>query len=346
MDLKLKQAMQPLEAKLLELESFAVNSTRKLHANILQVSSQISNSRSVSSLQNDDNLLQRMETLERVMRAVKSTTDQSAIKYAGLGLRSSKESDSWIEINQPNDDFGLLMDFNTVLEHAYTQIVGQKILTNLTSITKMKLTNTNQSVALTSSETRIPKFFGGEGKTLGVVKDEESYFKTIKSWDEWNTPGDGYRDQLKRQLSVFDLGHSATIESELEPLTLFHLLVCKSLSDSVAWAQKFIKFIDDTYREYSRANFGTKKAWHVTTKLGVALMEYISKPRTVIHNSFRISNHMSVSKTLAYANLKSLDLIIEIEKLEFKNAPVITSELTKFLALNSNYEAIHLGIFC
>jgi len=289
------------------LESFAVNSTRKLHANILQVSSQISNSRSVSSLQNDDKLLQCMETLEREMRAVKSTTDQSVIKYAGLGLRSSKESDSWIEINQPNDDFGLLlMDFNTVLEHAYTQIVGQKILTNLTSITKMKLNNTNQSVALTSFEKRIPKFFGGEGKTLGVVKDEESYFKTIKSWDEWNTPGDGYCDQLKRQLSVFDLGHSATIESELEPLTLFHSIVCKSLSDSVAWAQTFIKFINDTYREYSRANFGTKKAWHVATKLGVALMEYISKPRTVIHNSFRISNHMSMSKTLAYANLKSL----------------------------------------
>ena len=339
---KMRTALQPLETKLLELETFAVNSTRKLHANIIQIANQISNDRPIVANQNDDKLLKRIELLERDMKAVKSTTDHSAIKYAGLGFRSNKESDAWIEINQPNDDFGLLMDYNTVLEHVYSQLVGQKILTNLTSITKMKLTNTNQAVALTSFETRIPKFFGGESKTLCVVKEEESYFKTIKSWDEWNTPGDGYRDQLKRQLSVFDLGHSATIDSELEPLTLYHSLVCKSLSDSVAWAHKFIKFIDDTYREYSRANFGTKKAWHVATKLGIALMDYISKPRTVIHNSFRISNHMSMSKTLAYANLKSLDLMIEIEKLEFKNAPVITSELTKFLALNSNYEAIDI----
>jgi len=141
---------------------------------------------------------------------------------------------------------------------------------------------------------------------------------------------------------VFDLGHSATIDSELEPLTLYHSLACKSLSDSEAWAHKFIKFIDDTYRECSRANFGTKKAWHVATKLGVALMKYISKPRTAIHNSFHISNHMSMSKTLAYSNLKLLDLMIKTKKLEFKNAPVITSELTKFLALNSNYEAIDI----
>lgn len=34
--------------------------------------------------------------------------------------------------------------------------------------------------------------------------------------------------------------------------------------------------------------------------------------------------------------------MIEIEKLEFKNAPVITSELTKFLVLNLNYEVINI----
>jgi len=111
---KMRTALQPLETKLLELETFAVNSTRKLHANIIQVANQISNDRLIIASQNDDKLLQHIETLEKDMKALKSTTDHSAIKYAGLGFRSNKESDAWIEINQPNYDFGLLMDYNTV----------------------------------------------------------------------------------------------------------------------------------------------------------------------------------------------------------------------------------------
>lgn len=173
-----------------------------------------------------------------------------------------------------------------------------------------------------------------------MVKEGESYFKMIKSWEDWNTPHDGFRDQLKRELSLFDVGHNATISAELELLSVFHSLVSKSLLDSITWANKLVKFINDTFREYSRAMYGSKKAWHVTTKLAVSLTEYISSSRTVVHNSFRVGNHMSVSKAVTFSFLRSLDLMIEIEKLEFRNSPVITSKLTKFLAMNSNYESV------
>jgi len=95
---------------------------------------------------------------------------------------------------------------------------------------------------------------------MGVVKEGDSYFKMIKTWEDWNTPHDGFRDQLKRELSVFDLGHNETISSECEPLSVFHSLVSKTLSDSITWANKLIKFVDDTYREYSRARYGSRKA--------------------------------------------------------------------------------------
>ena len=274
------------------------------------------------------------------MRIVRSSNDSSVIKYANLGFRSQKECDAWIETNQPSDDYGLIIDFNGLMEHVWTQIVGQKILTNLEKVYKMKLSSNNQAVTLTSFETRIPKFFCGESRAMGVVKECDSYFKMIKTWEDWNTPHDGFRDQLKRELSVFDLGHNETISAECEPLSIFHSLVSKTLSDSITWANKLIKFVDDTYREYSRARYGSRKAWHVTTKLAVALMEYVSKPRTVVYNSFRVSNHWAVSKTVAYAYLRSLDLMVEIEKLEFRNSPIITAELSKFLALNSNFESV------
>ena len=336
---KLSQDLLLFKARLAELEAFAVESARKLQGNIVTLSSQI-NVIKPSAQPDNSRVLQRLENLEKEMLIVRSANDSSAIKYTGLGFRSQKESDAWVEINQPSDDYGLVMDFNCVMEHVWTQIVGQKILSNLEKVYKMKLRSNNQAVTLTSYETRIPKFFVGESRSLGVVKEGESYFKMIKSWEDWNTPNDGFRDQLKNELTVFDLGHSETIESELEPLTVFHSLVSKTLADSITWANKLIKFIDDTYREYSRARYGTKKAWHVTTKLAVALMEYISTPRTVVYNSFRVNNHLAVSKTVTFSFLRSLDLMVEIEKLQFKNSPIITSELAKFLALNSNYESV------
>ena len=339
-DAKIHQELMPLSKKLQQLEAFAIDSARKLQANIVSALNQNSNRVMTEERQQDSALLKRLDALEREMSIVRSSNDSSVIKYSNLGFRSQKECDAWIEINQPSDDYGLIIDFNGLMEHVWTQIVGQKILTNLEKVYKMKLSSNNQAVTLTSFETRIPKFFCGESRAMGVVKEGDSYFKMIKTWEDWNTPHDGFRDQLKRELSVFDLGHNETISAECEPLTVFHSLASKTLSDSITWANKLIKFIDDTYREYSRARYGSRKAWHVTTKLAVALMDYVSKPRTVVYNSFRVSNHWAVSKTVAYAYLRSLDLMVEIEKLEFRNSPIITAELSKFLALNSNFESV------
>jgi len=111
---------------------------------------------------------------------VQSSNDASSVKYSGLGFRSQPESDAWVETNQPSDDYELIMDFNCVIEHVYTtQIVGQKILSNLEKVYKMKLNTNNQAVTLTSFETRIPKFFCGESKSMAVMKEGESYFKMI-----------------------------------------------------------------------------------------------------------------------------------------------------------------------
>jgi len=338
-DEKVQQELLPLQQKLKELESFAVDSARMLQANMVTLASRNSHA-TIPQPQDYSKILQRLEALETELRIVKSANDNSAIKYSGLGFRSQKECDAWIEANQPSSDYGLLLDFNGIMEHVWMQSGGQKILSSLERASKIKLHTNNQAVTLTSFETRIPKFFSGDSKTMGVVKEGDSYFKLIKTWEEWNTPHDGFRDQLKRELSVFELGHSETISSELEQLTVFHSLVSKALADSITWANKLIKFIDDTFREYSRARYGAKKAWHVTTKLAIALMEYISAPRTVVFNSFRVGNHLSVAKSVSYSFLKCLDLMVEIEKLDFRNSPIITSELAKFLALNSNYESV------
>jgi len=328
-------AIKQLHDRLDNLEEFAVESAKRLNANISAAQSTFNDPSTTNG-----EILSRIKSLEKEMSQVRATSDHTVIQYAKLGFRSQSECDSWIELHQPKGDYGLLMDFHTVLEHAHLQLAGQKILPNLQSIYKMKLQSNNQAVAMTSFEDRIPKFFGGEGRTVNIVREDDSYFKSIRTWEDWNMPNDGLRDQLKRELTVFEIGHKETLDAELESLSLFHTLCCKSLTDSISWAHGIIKFIDDTYREYSRAHFSTKKAWHVTTKLAISMIQYIAKPRNVVHNSFKIHDPRAIGKVISFSNFRSLDRMMEIYSLEFKNSPVVTAELTKFLALNTNYNAV------
>jgi len=101
-----------------------------------------------------------------------------------------------------------------------------------------------------------------------------------------------------------------------------------------------MKFLDDTYNEYSRSRFGSKKAWHITTRLAKALTDKVASPRNSVHNSFKINELYFVSKSITYACLRSLDIMMSISSCNFKNSPIITSELSKFLALNSNLEIV------
>ena len=153
-------------------------------------------------------------------------------------------------------------------------------------------------------------------------------------------PNDGYRDRLKSELYMFKTGQLETLESELEPLIPFYNLPVLALTEFVVWCDNFIKLLDDTYNEYARSKYGSKKAWHITTRLAKALIEKVALPRNFIHNAFRINNPAEVANAITYASLRSLVLMMEISTLNFKNSPIITSELTKFLDLNTNIESV------
>ena len=101
-----------------------------------------------------------------------------------------------------------------------------------------------------------------------------------------------------------------------------------------------MKFMDDTYNEYHRAHYSTKTAWYITTRLARSLIEFIGTPRNTIHNTFRIDFPEEISKAMFFAATQSLDRMSEVSSKGFKNSPIVMGELTKFLALNSNYELV------
>jgi hypothetical protein len=50
--------------------------------------------------------------------------------------------------------------------------------------------------------------------------------------------------------------------------TIGYTMVTMALTESMTWLEGFIVFLDDDHRDRTKAKFGTKKAWHVTTRLG------------------------------------------------------------------------------
>jgi len=332
--------LETMSNKVNELNFFAVDAVRKLNNRV---------NNSISSLnlppsfaddfdQRESIMLSRMSELESELASLRSSKDSTAIKFGRLGFRTQSDCSSWLELHHPNDEFGLLVDFHLVMEHVFVQINGQKLLANLEKIYKMDLRSNNQALAISSFETRLPRFFTQDLKVH--VRKDESYFHGIKSWDEWDLPNDGYRDRLNVELHLFKVGHQETLDHELEHLSPFHNLCVLALTEIVAWVDGLVKFIDDTFNEYSRSRYGSKKAWHITTRLAKSLIDKVAMPRNSVHNTFTIKKPSQVSKSISFASLRSLDLMMGIMEVNFKNSPIITAELSKFLALNTNYEAV------
>jgi len=338
------QSLSGIHHQLNQLDHFAVEATRTLSNRINKVEStrpsETSDLSEITQKMDDMEkvLNSRLVSLENQLSAIKSQTDSTSIKFAQLGFRNISESNAWMEINHPGPEFGFLIDYHLTMEHVHVQITGQKLLANLEKIYKMSLKTNNQALAISSFESRLPRFFSQDAKSH--VRKDESYFPGIKTWDEWDLPNDGYRDRMKVELYMFKVGHQETLDNELDHLSPYHNLCVLALTEAVSWANGLIKFIDDTYNEYSRSKYGSKKAWHLTTLLAKALVEKVAKPRNSVQNSFRISNPADVSKAITYASLRSLDNMMEITSFNFKNSPIVTSEISKFLALNANHETV------
>jgi len=331
-----------LSKQVRDLNAFAVDAVRKLNKRINHnFSTPDADLKSffIQELnQREAEMTKKIQKMDLELAALRSSKDSTVIKFGQLGFRSQHDCTAWLHQHHPDDEFGLLVDFHLVMEHVFVQISGQKLLANLEKIYKMDLRSNNQALAISSFETRLPRFFTQDSKMH--VKKDESYFQGIKSWDEWDMPNDGFRDRLNIELHLFKVGHQETLDNELTHLSPFHNLCILALTESVAWVDSLVKFVDDTYNEYSRSRYGTKKAWSITTRLAKSLIEKVASPRNSIHNSFKIKKPAQVSKAITYASLRSLDLMMSITQVNFKNSPIITAELSKYLALNTNYEAV------
>jgi hypothetical protein len=100
-------------------------------------------------------------------------------------------------------------------------------------------------------------------------------------------------------------------------------------------------FIDEYYKELTRGKFGTKKAWHVTTRLAKRLLVEVAAPRQVgVVKALHAGDLTQIARNIFWASLRSLDIMERVQGNHFKNDPLVSSELVKLLSINMGFEAI------
>ena len=92
----------------------------------------------------------------------------------------------------------------------------------------------------------------------------------------------------------------STIKHKLSPSSKIYSLAIASGSDTIEWRYDLINYIDVTYSEYLEGKFGTKKAWHVTTKLATALILEVSKPRESTFNKLETNDSSKIFNALVF----------------------------------------------
>ena len=173
-----------------------------------------------------------------------------------------------------------------------------------------------------------------------MIKDAQSYFDTISDYTTWDKPGDGFKDALKAEISDFESSHTEVINDELLASSKMHTLATLSLASSVTFSNGLINFISDTYKEYTLAKFSPSKAWSITTRLAPRIIIHIAQPRIGVQKTFRSGSPEKIGEAIFWPTLKSLDLMVEVTKIGFRDSPIVASELVKFLALNTGFDSL------
>jgi hypothetical protein len=195
------------------------------------------------------------------------------------------------------------------------------------------------SVAMTSFDTKTPKFFC-RMQGHRVLRGDASYLDAIPTQNNWADVATGYKMRLQEALMEFQESHGTFIDQSVEIGSRPHTLAHAALTESSAWLVGFIQFIDEYYRELSKAKFGTGKAWHVTTRLAKRILDEVGAQRYGVQNAFQVGDSRQICQQILWAVLKSHDVMLEYKRLNFKNHPSIATELVKFLAINTSFEAI------
>ena len=138
------------------------------------------------------------------------------------------------------------------------------IILACSKLQKLKVSSMSQGVVITSFERVTPKYFSKSNDHV-PSKNTESCFNAIPSREGWSKQ-QGFKDRLSAELQTFKIAHAQTIDNALGFGELRNLAIM-SLTESVAFAEALIKFLDETVEEFRVTKLGNAKSFHIGTSM-------------------------------------------------------------------------------
>jgi hypothetical protein len=212
------------------------------------------------------------------------------------------------------------------------------VLKSMETLCKIKLTTVSEGLAILSFERDIPKFFSVAGHQ--VVKSNESYWSKIANWAEWDLPEMGFWVVLTAELLSFKESHLEAIEMEFDPGTRMHNICLLSLTQTVSFISRMLTHFETFQKEFVLTKFGVAKAFHVNTRVMNRFWKAMHKPRSGVAKVLRTGDTRQIAQKTFCATLQSLDVMLRIQAFNFKDDPMVASELVKFLTVNSGFKIV------
>lgn len=261
-----------------------------------------------------------------------------SVHYGGVSFEGPGDAKAWVQTQIDLADVGYIVDPHTVLEHVYASLVGEDFLKTFEKLHKLQVETLSQGLMMSSYQQPIPKLFSS-GKNK-VIKEDSSFLDKIISWDDWGYPDTGMRAVLTTKLQEFIDSHQKIVDASLVLGSPAYTLATMSATESVAWVESLMTFVDNFMKNLTKARFSNKKALHVTSRLVKRIFEEVFRPRQGVIKAFKTRDQLQVTSSMLWSSLQSLQVALKLKNLGLKDLDVVSSELVKFLLVNTGYDSI------
>jgi len=99
------------------------------------------------------------------------------------------------------------------MENVYSSIHGEDFLNSFLKLHKLKINTLEYGLCVSSYEKSVPKLLSSEKG--GVVKDDDLYLDTLKTWDDFDRIETGLHGVWKTELEDFSTTHQTQINDRL-----------------------------------------------------------------------------------------------------------------------------------
>ena len=295
-------------------------------------------------LANDDHSVIIRQLLDDV-RSLKSTSEDTSIKFGNLGFRNIHECSTWIEKNFAGLRYGLIMDPLLMLERIYgdDEVDAVSLMKTLESRLKLKIETGAEASALNALRHSRPRIFH-KGRPTMVNSPNKSRLNLLPSHSDWKSGGEGVKAFIVRKMNILHSSIAADIAFEFgrNPSTSAAQMVATlSLTATITFITQLLGMVDTMYeRLFAVSKFSSEQAWSLTTQVLDRVLSDLYAPKDGIGESLTTRSPLSICAHLMWGSFKTHDVMTQYVTHNFENHPAVSTEYVKFLATNSGSDKV------